>query len=132
MGTAFGAISIFFTTVNGIRTSLGAAAGTLTASIETKAISIAGDKLVYFIDQITSHLSNAEKQTSMILEIYGSDKENGPFILLDTLDLSLEDPGFLDPPGQRYYKLRYVDTAVKERWHLHGFNVYGEAGGEEF
>ena len=68
----------------------------------------------------------------MTLQIFGSDDENGPFMLLDTLDLSLEDPGYTDPPGARYYQLKYEDIAVRERWRLHGFDVYGEPGGEEW
>ena len=132
MGTAFGSITFFYTPIGGVKTSLGAALGTTMAFIETKALNIGDDKLVYYIDQITSHLKDNEEQEEMVLEIYGSDKENGPFKLLDTIELSLEDPGFTDPPGMRYYKLRYTDPAVSERWQLHGFDIYGEPGGDEF
>jgi len=132
MGHAFGALSILYTTVGGEETSLGSALGTLEASIETKALNIGKDKFTYFIDQVTTHLEDNIELQSMVLEIYGSEEEDGPFTLLDTIDLSLEDPGFTDPPGMRYYKLIYRDPAVSGRWKLHGFDVYGEPGGEEY
>ncbi len=134
MGTAFGAVTIFHTPVGGEKTSLGTAFGTILSEIETKAINVANDQLVYFIDQITSHITGNAKdaQKQFILEIYGAEKEDGPFDLLDTIDLNLEDPGYTDPPGKRYYKFKYVDPAVSERWQLHGFDVYGEPGGDEY
>lgn len=132
MGTAFAGITIFFTPVGGIKTSLGVALGTTESFIRTKALNIGRDDLSYFIDKIISHVTDISDQTRLFLEIYGADKENGPFELLDTLDLSLEDPGYTDPPGKRYYQLKFLDTAVRERWQLHGFDVYGEPGGDEF
>jgi len=132
MGTAFASISFFYTRSTGVKTSLTSAFGTTASFIKTKAVSIGDSKLVYFIDQITTHLSDNEDLRNMVLEVYGSDKENGPFKLLDTIDLSLEDPGFTDPPGMRYYQLIFRDTAVTQRWKLHGFDVYGEPGGDEF
>lgn len=134
MGTAFGAVTIFYTPVGGEKTSLGSALSTMISEIETKALNIGKDQLVYFIDQITSHITGVEEdaQKHMVLEIYGAGKENGPFDLLDVIDLNLEDPGFTDPPGKRYYKLKYKDAAVSERWQLHGFDVYGEPGGDEY
>jgi hypothetical protein len=132
MGSAFGSLSIFYTQIGGELTSLGTALGTLEASIETKALNIGVDKFTYFIDQVTTHLEDNADIKRMVLEIYGAEKEDGPFVLLDTIDLSLEDPGFTDPPGMRYYKLIYIDTAVSKRWRLHGFDVYGEPGGEEY
>lgn len=132
MGTAFGSITFFYTPIGGVKTSLGAAFGTTTAFIKTKAMNIGDDKMVYNIDQITSHLKDAVNLREMVLEIYGSDKEDGPFELLDIIDLSLEDPGWTDPPGMRYYQAIYRDNAVAERWKLHGFTVYGEPGGDEF
>jgi hypothetical protein len=132
MGTAYAAITFFYTPIGGTKTSLGAALGTVVAYIKTKALNVGDDKTVYNIDQITTHLKDAENLRDMVLEVYGSDKEDGPFILLDTIDLSLKDPGFTDPPGMRYYQLLYRDNAVSQRWKLHGFNVYGEPGGDEF
>lgn len=76
MGTAYGAVTIFYTIVGGEKTSLGSAFGTILAEIETKALNIGKDQFVYFIDQITSHITNVEDdaQKQMILEIYGSEK----------------------------------------------------------
>ena len=132
MGTAHAGITVFYTPVGGVKTSLAAARGTTTAFIRTKALNIGDSKLSYYIDQITSHITSRAAQTKMVLEIYGSDDEDGPFELLDTIDLSLEDPGYTDPPGMRYYQLRFFDSAVRERWQLHGFDVYGEPAGDEF
>ena len=134
MGTAHGAISIFYTPIGGEETSLGLSLGTIVAEIETKALNIGKDQFVYFIDQVTSHITGAKEvgQRQMILEISGAEHEDGPFKLLDTIDLNLEDPGYTDPPGMRYYKLKYIDPAVGKRWKLHGFDVYGEPGGDEY
>ena len=132
MGTASAAITIFFTPLGGIKTSLGIATGVTTSFIRTKALNIGSDELSYFIDKIVSHVTDSAKQTRLSLEISGSDSEDGPFDLLDTIDLSLEDPGYTDPPGSRYYQFKFVDISVQERWQLHGFDVYGEPGGEEF
>jgi hypothetical protein len=132
MGTAYAAISFFYTESDGVKRSLTSALGTTVAWIRTKAMSIGDSKLVYFIDQITTHLKDSANLRNMVLEVYGSDEEDGPFELLDTIDLSLKDPGFMDPPGQKYYELVYRDNAVTQRWKLHGFDVYGEPGGDEF
>lgn len=132
MGTAVGALSFFYTPVNGVKTSLNSAFGTTTAFIKTKAMDVGDAKLSYNIDEIITHLTDNEDLQQMVLEIYGSDKESGPFVLLDTIDLSLEEPGYTDPPGMRYYALLFRDNAVSQRWKLHGFDIYGEPGGEEF
>ena len=132
MGTAVGGLSFFYTPINGVKTSLNSAFGTTTAFIKTKAMDIGDAKLSYFIDEIITHLTDNEDLRQMVLEIYGSDKEPGPFVLLDTIDLSLEEPGYTDPPGKRYYQLLFRDNAVSQRWKLHGFDIYGEPGGEEF
>ncbi len=132
MGTAHAAITVYHTPFGGDSTNISAAIGTVSAYIETKAISIGDSALSYFLDKINSHITKSAAQTQMILEVYGSDDEDGPFELLDTIALSKEDPGYMDPPGMRYYKFRYSDPAVASRWQLHGFEVYGEPGGDEF
>ncbi len=132
MGTAHAAITIFHTSLGGTQRNAGSAIGTLSAYIETKALDIGDSQLSYFIDKIISHITKAASHTQMILEIYGSDSEDGPFELLDTISLSKEDPGYTDPPGKRYYKFRYSDPSIISRWQLHGFEVYGEPGGDEF
>jgi hypothetical protein len=132
MGTAHAAITIFHTPFGGTQRNVGAAIGTLSAFIETKAISIGDSQLSYFLDKINSHITKSANQTLMILEVYGSDDEDGPFDLLDTISLSKEDPGYMDPPGKRYYKFRFSDSSISSRWQLHGFEVYGEPGGDEF
>lgn len=132
MGTAHAAITILFTPLGGTQTSLSSALGTGVAFIETKALNIGDDTITYFIDKINSHITNMRKQTRLRLEIYGAEAENGPFKLLDSIDLSLEDPGYTDPPGSRYYKFRFIDFGVQERWQLHGFDIHGEPGGDEY
>jgi len=131
MGAAAASISVTYT-IDGVTRSLGSAFGTNTAYIETKALDIGDAQMSYFIDKIISNITDRTEQTGLVLEIYGSDAENGPFDLLDTIDLSLEDPGYTDPPGMRYYKFRFVDSTVLDRWKIHGFTVYGEPGGDEF
>jgi len=132
MGIAHAAITIFYTPLGGTQRNVGAAIGTLSAFIETKALDIGDSALTYYLDKINSHITENQDQTLMVLEIYGSDDEDGPFELLDTISLSKEDPGFTDPPGKRYYKFKFTDPAISNRWQLHGFEVYGEPGGEEF
>jgi hypothetical protein len=132
MGTAVGALSLFHTPIDGVKTSLNSAFGTTTAFIKTKALDIGDARLSYNIDEIITHLTDNKNLQQMVLEIYGSDEESGPFVLLDTIDLSLEEPGYTDPPGMRYYELIFRDNAVNQRWKLHGFDIYGEPGGEEF
>lgn len=142
MGNARASIVMVYTPLGGEPISLATSIDTSMAWIETKALDI-GPNFVYFIDQITSWISERNEQTNLQLEIYGSDTEDGEeryadddgeggnqFELLDTLDLARQDPAFTDPPGKRYYKLRWIDRAVKERWRLHGFAIFGEPGEE--
>lgn len=129
---ASASITIFYTPVGGTAVPLGAATDPYAAFVTTKALNIGQDDMSYFLDKLVAHVTDKGDQTDLVLEIYGSDSEDGAFQFLDSIDLSLEDPGYTDAPGKRYYKFRFIDEAVRERWQLHGFDIYGEVGGEEF
>jgi hypothetical protein len=112
--------------------NLGTAVETATAWIETKPIDFGESSFVKFLDKMIYNIRGRQTSPYLKLEIRGSDDEEGPFGLLDTLDVALEDPGWTDPPGQRYYKFKFIDEVVGVRWALHGFEVHGGLGGEEF
>lgn len=111
---------------------LGSSIETSNAFIETKAISLQADELVYFIDKIVTHIRDGNIQTNLKLEIHGSDEEYGTFDLLDVVDIIGNDPVYVDPPGMRYYKFIWRDTGIVSRFVIDSFEVYGEPGGEEF
>ena len=82
MGTAIAATTIFWTPSGGVKTNLSTSLETLSAFIETKAFSTGDSKFSYFIDSIISHITDVEDLSSFVIELYGADRENGPFILL--------------------------------------------------
>lgn len=143
MAGAQAAVNIIWTPTGGVPTILGAATETSTCFIETKAIDVGDEEMSYFIDRVISNISDRPDQLNLVLEIWGSDDEEGVetfeedvrpgnFELLDTISLAKHDPGYTDPPGKRFYKFIFRDNGIIERWRLHGFTVYGEPGGDEF
>jgi hypothetical protein len=68
----------------------------------------------------------------MVIELYGCDDEDGPFTLLDTVNVAEEPVFYTDPPGQKYFKLRFYDPVISDRWQLTQFEIWGEFGGDEF
>jgi len=129
---ASGSITMFITLHGGGTLNLGTAIETAVAWIETKAIDFGDDSMVKFLEKLLYNIRGRQNSPYLMVEISGSDDEEGPFNLLDTLSVSLEDPGYTDPPGQRFFKFKFIDTVVGVRWALHGFSIYGEIGGEEF
>jgi hypothetical protein len=111
---------------------LGFSLETSTAWIETKALHVGDPAFTYYLDRIVSHIPDLDTHTNLWLEVYGADDENGPFELLDEFQLYRENPSFTDADGKQYYKFRWNDREVMGRWQLAGFEIYGEAGGEEF
>ena len=131
MGTATAQIDLRLN-ASGIPSNLQTSLETGTAWALTKALALGEHAFSMFIQRVLFSISDVAISPFLVLEIYGSDMEEGPFELLDTLNLSEEDPGYSDPPGQRYYKFRFFDSAAQARWSLGGFTIYGEPGGEEF
>ena len=129
---ASGSITMFLTLHSGGVLNLGTAIETATAWIQTKPLDFGKNSFVKFLEKILYSIRGRQESSHLLLEISGSDDEEGPFTLLDTIQVSLEDPAFTDPPGQRYYVLKFIDAVVGVRWALHGFEIYGELGGEEF
>ena len=123
---------MFLTLHSGGVLNLGTAIETATAWIQTKPLDFGQNSFVKFLEKVLYSIRDRKDSPNLVLEISGSDDEEGPFLLLDTIDVSLEDPGFTDPPGQRYFILKFTDAAVGVRWALHAFEVHGEMGGEEF
>ena len=129
---ASGSITMFLTLHGGGVLNLGTAVETAEAFIQTKPLDFGEGSFIKFIEKILYNIRGRQDSPFLMLEISGSDDEEGPFELLDTLSVALEDPGFTDPPGHRFYVLKFVDNVVGVRWAIHGFAVYGEPGGEEF
>ena len=123
---------ILMLTSGGVTFSVGVPQDSLQSWIVTKPWDLNNADKAKFIDRIILHLTNRVNQTNMSLEIYGSDSEDGPFALLQTILVSSQDPITPDVQGFRYFQFRFIDRGVKERWRLHGFEVYGELGGDEF
>lgn len=132
MGTAVGITTMFLTKLAGGVVNLGTAAETGTAWIETKALDFGKDEFVKELESILSNIEGRQANDTMRLEIWGSDDEEGPYELLDTIMLNEEDPGWTDPPGMRFFKLKFIDESVASRWKIHGFEVYGDFAGEEW
>lgn len=130
--SAQGAITLWLTPVGGGLINLGSAIESSNVYIETKAFDMDMPNHVKFIERIIVNIRDRLNNPNLVCEIWGSDDEEGPFELLDTLYLSTEDPGYTDPPGMRFYKFIFKDTAVSKRWAIHGFTIFGELGGEEF
>lgn len=103
--------------------------GTATCWIQTKALDLGQVDFVKELDQIFSHITNRATQTNLVLYIYSSDDEDGPYDLDDTINLSQEEPANVDPPGRVWFKLRYADLGIIERWTLHRIEVWGRIGG---
>lgn len=128
-----GAVAMLLTIqATGAVLNLATSIDSATCFIETKALDMGEVHFTKLLDQIVSHISNRADQDNMLLAIFGSDDEDGPFILVDTIALPQVDPGNIRPPAHKYFKLRYIDNGILQRWHLHGFTIFGEIGGEEF
>lgn len=132
MGTASGAITMFLTKYGLGSINLGTAVETSEAWIETKPLDFGRGDFVKFLEKVIANVRGRQQAYFLMLQVYGSDDEEGPFELLDEIQLALEDPAYTDPPGQRFYKFRFADSIISTRWALHGFSVFGEFGGDEF
>lgn len=119
-------------TRNGIDFNLSAPLDSNETFIQTKALDLGEDQLVKYLDRILTNLDPRLDLNSIEVEVYGSDNEDGPYTLLQSVGLQANDPQYLDVPGQRFYKIRYIDRSTQERWRLHGFSLFGEVGGDEF
>jgi len=128
---AQGAVTLFITGIGGIQ-NVGASAETGIAMLETKALDFGKVEYSKFLQRIVTHIRDREENSTLRVEVYGSDDEELNFELLDTIYLSEEDPGWTDPPGMKYYKFKFVDEFVTTRWALHGLVLWGDIGGEEF
>ena len=128
-----GAVSMLLTiAATGATLNLATSTDSATCFIQTKALDMGEVHFTKFIDQVVSHISDRAKQLNMQLAIFGSNDEDGPFTLEATIVLPSVDPGNIRPIAKKYFKLRYIDNGILERWHLHGFTIFGEIGGEEF
>jgi hypothetical protein len=133
MGTAYASVSAYITRVGtGVVVNLGTAVETGSAHIQTKALDFGHDNLIKYIERILCNIRGRQANANATLKIYGSDDEEGPFELLDTIQLVDNDPVYTDPPGMRFYKIRFADDGIMSRWAVHGFTIYGVVGGEEF
>jgi hypothetical protein len=132
MGIARGTVSMFMTLDSGDVVNLGAAQETGTAWIRTKALCFERDNFVKYLERVITNIEGRQDNETIYLKIYGSDDEEGPLELLDTIWMSDEEPGYTDPDGKRYFWLEYGDTGITERWSIHGIEIFGELGGEEF
>lgn len=129
---ALGALTMFLDEFGGGTVNLGASVETSSAYIQSKALDFGDGAFVKFLEKVISNIKLRKLAPFLNLEIYGSDDEEGPFELLDTISVADFDPQYTDPPGKRFYKIRYTDASVSVRWALHGMTFYGEPGGEEF
>ena len=128
---AQGAVTIFVTSGQTV-TNIGSAAETGAAMLLTKAMDFTHVDHTKFLAKVVTNIKHKAANTTLRLEIYGSDEEESDFELLDTIYFSEDDPGWTDPPGFKYYKFKFVDPTVTSRWAIHGFTIWGELGGEEF
>jgi hypothetical protein len=131
MGTASAAISLRLER-GGSVIDVGTSAETSTAFLITKAFELAGEGFVTFIERILYNVRDRTGNSTARLEIYGSDEEESGFELLDTIYFSDSDVFYTDPPGRRWFKFKFVDDSISQRWALHGLTIFGEQGGEEF
>lgn len=130
--SAVGDVTLYLTTSTGQVLNLGTAADTSTAYIETKALDFGKTRFVKFLESLNVEVTERVNHTNMLMQVYGSDAEDGPFELVDSIQVAEEDPMFTDPPGFRYFKFRLYDGLVVSRWRLSGLEVWGELGGMEF
>lgn len=129
---AYGTATMFLKKAEGQTVAISAYIRTASSWVETKPLDFGKDNLVKYIEKILYNVRGRSESPSLRLEVRGSDDEEGPFELLDTIYIGLEDPGYTDPDGKRFYKLKLIDPAVQKRWALHGLTIFGEPGGEEF
>jgi len=134
MGTAVGVTTMYLSPLAGGLVNLGTAAETGVAWIETKALDFDKPEFVKELEGILSNIDGRQTNDSVRLEIWGSDDEEGTYELLDTIWLSEaeDEMDWTDPPGKRFFKLKFADDYVNNRWRIHGFEVYGDYGGEEW
>ncbi len=112
--------------------NIGGSTETATAYLQTRIMNIGSDAFVKFLDRIISNIKGRLTSNKLTLEVYGSDDEEVGFELLATIELSKEDPGYIDVDGKRFFYFIFRDLGIAVRWALHGWTLFGEPGGEEF
>ena len=132
MASARGSVTMSLVTVMGTTINLGSAVESSNVFIESRAFDMENARFTKFIQYILYNIRDRKGNPNLILELWGSDEEEYGFELMDTIYVSEEDPAYTDPPGKRYWKFIFRDTSVSKRWSIHGFEVWGELGGEEF
>ncbi len=132
MGTAAAVVTLILNKTDGTTVNLGTAVETGSAHLWTKAMDFGQDEFAKYLEHIIANIEDRQQNERARLEIWGADDEEGPYEQLDTIWLAEEDPGWTDPPGQRFYKFRFYDDRIATRWAIHGLTIFGEIGGEEW
>lgn len=119
-------------TSGGVTLSVGTPQDTLQAWIYTKPLDFDNAEAAKWIDKMIVHLSRRAQQVNMEVQIYAADDEDGEFVRLQAINLSENDPITPDVDAYRFLVFQFIDYGVRERWRLHGFEIFGELFGDEF
>jgi hypothetical protein len=118
--------------VTGIPINLVQSVDTALATITTKALDMGAVDWSKLIDQVVIHMTDRADQVNLLLNVYSSNDEDGPFDIDDSVSIAGSDPIYIDPPARKYFKLEVHDPTVVDRWTLHGIEVWGTLGGREY
>jgi len=130
--TAAQELLIMNLTTGGVTIGVGDPQDTLQSWIYTKPLDFENAEAAKWIDKMILHLSRREQQTNMQVQIYAADDEDGEFVRIQSINVSEGATVTPDVDAYRYLVFQFVDYGVKERWRLHGFEIFGEIFGDEF
>jgi len=125
--------TLILTRVGGQIINLSAALGTQTCEVETKTLDAGVVNFSKFLDQLFFQLTNRDFQTNMVVEIWTADEDaDENFVLSQTVNVSDGNPTNLRVPDSRFFRIKFRDLGILERWRLSKFDVMGELISEEY
>lgn len=131
---ATGVVRMILIKANGAVYNLAQAQDAVNVFIETRDFAPSGDDFYTYIDTVISKIKNRVGSTGLLLIIKYRNRLEETLNSFPPLPLHINDkptyPNRL--PSSVYYKLRYEDTQLVNRWRLIGIEAFGEPDGHYF
>lgn len=133
---ATGSVRLILTKASGQVINLAQAQDSVSVFIETRDFAPSGDDQYTYIDELVTKIKNRVGSTGLLLTIKYRNRMEDPLTSFQAQDLSLNDQPIFprdssgNPvPSSVFYKLRFDDVQLVNRWRLFGLQAFGEADG---
>jgi len=130
---ATGQRTLILTKTNGSILNFSQSLDTQTCFLASKTLDFGQNEWSKFLDQIFVQLTDREVQTSAKIQIWTADEDaDDAFVLSDEIDLVDGNPFNCRVPDSRFFRIHFVDLAIKDRWKLSKFTILGDVISEEY